>query len=1074
MAEITPQEIHSPGVPLRVRLLGNLEVEYRGRAVTAFESDKARGLMVYLLLHPRALRREHLAGLFWGARPESRARGNLSRVLTNLRRLMPGYLLSDRHTVQFDREQPFWLDVQTLEEGARQSQVDDEAGEERARAVVALYRGEFLEGFSLPDCPEFEEWVVVQRERLHRLALGLLDHLVERCLARGEYRTALGYARRSLHSEPWREAAHRQVMLLLARTGQRTAALRQYERCRTLLAEELGLAPSVETTALYHRIRAAADRPPSDLETQPNAFVGREPERMEIRQRLADPACRLLTLVGPGGVGKSRLAFEVAKECATTFLEGVAFVSLAALDSPEALPTAIARVLQLTFHQGKPARAQLLDYLQQRELLLVLDNFEHLLEATPLLTEILRHAPAVQILVTSRERLRLRWEWVFELRGLPVEGTCPESVEGACPESVEGPALTLFRRRALQAGRSLEENAEDVASAAEICVLLDGLPLGIELAAALTPYVACAEIAARLEADLAFLESPLRDVPARHRSLAALFEHSWRLLSPEEQRVLAALSVFRGEFDPSAAGEIAGASPAGLQALVEKSLLHRISSQRYRLHERTRQFAAEKGATLGLVGDDLRARHGRYYLSLVQKQDASLHGAEPARALERLDAALANVRAAWAWALQTDDMALLIQVIPPLNYYYEHRGWFEEGIDGFEEAVRVLRERDDLEGAARLVLGALLSALGNLYCFTEQHTLATVRSEESVALLEALPPTAPALAAELPVARGRARVYLALAYLNSHRYDEAVDTCQAGLHLLQGRAPSYEVGFALNALGNILYLGGEYEGAGNYYREAADCFQRSGDVQGYAIVLSNLGNIAFYQEDYDGAEALYRESLELKARLGDHWRAAVSRHNLGEVAYIRGDYAQARSYFAQSAAEARALSHRGVAMESLNRLADVARMEGEREGAQEYLYEALSISQSTDNLDARANIHLRLARLAWEGEALEEARYQLQRALNLRLLPPAQLNLLVEAAQLLSVQGDGARALTWVHFVARRPESGRVTRERAASLADRWGSRLPSSAVEEAAARSRTLTLEEVRLDVLRALAAGS
>jgi tetratricopeptide (TPR) repeat protein len=420
-------------------------------------------------------------------------------------------------------------------------------------------------------------------------------------------------------------------------------------------------------------------------------------------------------------------------------------------------------------------------------------------------------------------------------------------------------------------------------------------------------------------------------------------------------------------------------------------------------------------------------------------------------------------------------MAILIQVIPPLNYYYEHRGWFEEGIDGFEEAVRVLRGRDDRAWLARLALGALLSALSNLYCFTGQHACAVERGEAAVALLEALPPTAPpTFSAELPVVRGRALVYLGLAYLNSHRYDEAVDTCRAGLDLLQGRAPPHEVGFALNALGNILYLRGEYGGAGNYYQEAADCFQRSGDVQGYAIVLSNLGNIAFYQEDYDGAETLYRESLELKARLGDHWRAAVSRHNLGEVAYIRGHYAQARSYFAQSAAEGRALSHRGVAMESLNRLADVARVEGEREAAQEYLHEALSISQSMDNLDARANIHLRLARLAREGEALEEARYQLQRALNLRLLPSAQLNLLVEAAQLLSVQGDGVRALTLVHFVARQPESGREARERAGALAARWGSRPPTSVAEGAAARSRTLTLEEVRLEVLRALAAGS
>ncbi|MGC9356885.1 MAG: ATP-binding protein, partial [Anaerolineae bacterium] len=1050
-------------VPLRVRLLGNIEVEYEGQQVTSFESDKARALMVYLLLHSRALRREVLAGLLWGDRPESRARGNLSRVLTNLRRLMPGYLLSDRHTVQFDTTQPYWLDVKHFIEHARQIDGNDKESMETLQATIALYRGDFLEGFSLQDCPEFEEWMIVERERLRRLALRVLDRLIELHFRRGEHEQALNYARRSLHLEPWREATHRHVMLLLARTGQSTAALRHYECCRTVLAEELDLPPSNETTRLYHRIRTAETRPRRHLDPQPNALIGREQEITEIRQRLADPGCRLLSLVGPGGVGKSRLALEAAQSCASAFLEGVAFVPLAGVTSAELLPIAIALALDLNFHRHRSTQSQLLEHLKDKEILLILDNFEQLIDGAPFLIEILRSAPEVQILATSRERLRLRWEWVFELRGLPSRPTTDDQRLPASPRYAKDKSLTvpassvpdavkLFLQRATQASRTFEHTAENLRCAIRICTLLDGLPLGIELAAALTPHVPCNEIADQLQADLTFLKSPLRDVPPRHRSLRALFEHSWRLLNPKEQRVLAQLAIFQGPFDAHAAHEITQADPPTLRALTEKSLVGQTPDHRYQLHERTRQFAAEKREALGLSVAQLAARHGRYYLVLVRSEDSRRDQSTAHEEENVLAAALDNVRAAWMWASDHGEARLITDVAPALARYYEQRGWFEEGYNVFARVVAGLRAAAPPDAPdMRLALNVTLTFESIFAGHLSQQEMAGALAQEALDVLQDV---------AAPQARARTLVNLGLTHLNRHRYRRAVERCEQGLALYRQSEDIRGIAEALNALGNIYYMGGDYEQAGKAYRESATHFKQLGDLRSYARVANNLGNIAFSEGEYAEAQTWYEESLAIKQRLDDRWGAAISRHNLGEIALIQKRYAEAKAYFTHSVAEARALYHRAITAASLNRLADVARAEGDVAAARHYLHQGLAVSQGTDNLDALAEGHWRLARLARELGDITQARQHIRRAAAPRLLPPARLRLLLEAAELLAEEGDVTRALTLAHFVARQPEKLQATQDLAAALITVWREQLPSKVAAEAEARGRALDFE--------------
>jgi DNA-binding SARP family transcriptional activator len=412
---------------LRLRLLGGLHAEWDGKPVV-LESNKNAALLVYLAVTRAPQTRAKLAGLFWCDWDEAQARHYLSRALWDIARRIPTQppvLIPTPQTVAFNPQSPHWIDVEEFERIADLSR----AALSNLQSAIALCRGDFLDGVFLNDCPEFETWMTTQRARLRELAIDALTRLLADSIAQGRagYPAGIAYARRLLDLEPWHEESHRQLMLLLARTGQRSAALAQYETCRRALTNELKVTPSPETTRLYERIRAAEAAPAPRLPPQPTPFLGRERELAEIARLLAHPSCRLLTLVGPGGVGKTRLALEAAAQSATEFLHGVHWVPLGAVSSPEFLLSAIADSIKFTCPGRQDAKVQLLECLREKEMLLLLDGFEHLLLSpggggeqggVNALAEMLEGAPDLKLLVTSRARLNSRWEQVFEVKGL--------------------------------------------------------------------------------------------------------------------------------------------------------------------------------------------------------------------------------------------------------------------------------------------------------------------------------------------------------------------------------------------------------------------------------------------------------------------------------------------------------------------------------------------------------------------------------------------------------------------------------------------------------------------------------
>jgi predicted ATPase len=581
--------------------------------------------------------------------------------------LVGEHLLITRAEAAFKRDSAYWLDVAVF-----RAAVADSPGKELEglHNAVELYQGDFLEGFYAPEALAFEEWMLGQRSFLRGLMIQALHTLVVKHLEREEYAPGIDYANRLLALEPWREETHRHLMILLARSRQRSAALAQYETCRRILADELGVEPMPETTALYQRLKAAASPPPHNLPPPPTAFVGRAAELGEIARYLHKPGAQLLTLVGPGGIGKTRLALQAAARCVepgaafeTEFADGVFLVSLAAGDAePGERPTllaALADALQFSFQGPVHPQAQLLNYLREKQMLLILDNFEDLVTEARQLGDILRLAPGIKLLVTSRVRLNLREEWALEVNGLDY----PPAADPLPPHDAADAygAIALFGQQARRARAGFALTEANFPEVVRICRLVEGAPLGIELAASWLRVLSCREIADEIEKGLDFLTSALQNVPERHRSLRAVFDHSWNLLSPPEQVLFRQLSVFQGGFPRDAAAQVVGASLPLLAGLADKSLLRRNASGRYEVHELLRQYAEEKLRLLPEEHERVHDQHCRYYAELLSQHKTQLKGEAPQAALLALSAERENVRAAWNWAVEHRKVAELNQ-----------------------------------------------------------------------------------------------------------------------------------------------------------------------------------------------------------------------------------------------------------------------------------------------------------------------------------------------------------------------------------------------------------------------------
>ena len=919
---------NAPGDPqsmLTIRLLGTVEVLIDPHFPIELGSRKAQALFVYLVRAAKPIARDTLTALLWPEMAEQVAKNNFRTTLTRLKHHLGPYLDITTTSVAFNRRAPYVLDVEALYDSLDEATSTQDPV--KIQAAVELYRGEFLQGFHVRGAEPFEEWMLQQREQLHLQIVHALETLMALCIERNELTLGLDAGRRLLTMEPWSEVTHRQMMILWIAGGQRGRALQQYETCRQVLANELDVEPSAETIALYQQIQQETDQKdlayrqagqptkriispstvkptavavlppkgtpanqpsmPHNLARPLTAFIGRQAEMDFLYQHLCRSDCRFLTIVGPGGMGKSSLALEfglrLLQSHRVDFPDGIFWVPLATIGvndregaviddaaTAEAVLRTIAEQLSTQSLVNLSSTAQLHAYLQSRCLLLILDNFEHLLAGSHALSALLTQAPKVKVLVTSRARLKVRGERMLPLDklSLPANGrqrdvkaaktTSPDVLLGALQGESEAVAMFVQRARQIISGFAID--AETIDPVIEICQLVEGLPLGIELATSMLPLLSCDELAAELAIDLDFLESDTYDLPSDQRTLAAVFERSWRLLSPEAQQLLARLSIFPGSFQRDAAEAIVGASSPLLNQLLDQSLVSRFENNRYILHRTIHAFAGQKLRQWPEQDVTLRIHYANFYLTFLAAQELALTGAAYTKAKEEIQIELNNIHTAWHRAVDHNMYSALKNCLSALYFFYEQYGFYLDAFSLYEQALSHLElldktgEGDTESSATRNLL------IGLLQTYFAWINLRTARLQQVDAIYEAS-------WSRLAQAEAPGAAAICLGYWGTWKkggdLNESAALLTESLRLARiSRIKWLEV-LVLQTLGECSYLLGEYDRAEEHIHAGSALARQMGWSRAIASGHKIMARVNILRGQYHRAEETLHEALTL-------------------------------------------------------------------------------------------------------------------------------------------------------------------------------------------------------------------
>lgn len=947
-------EAHHPtaSLSLQAHLLGPVKLVVGESAIPerAWSRRSARSLLLLLLITPgHRLPRDQVLDLLWPtASPESADR-ELRKAVHALRRVLePG--LRDGRSSRFVRvgaeavalqsEVRLWADVDVFEHALISAQsAPPHEQRQLLHCALALYGGDLLSE------DPYAEWAEATRVRLRAryrqatLILAALD------LKADEPMASVPMLEQLWDADHTDEDVLRALMRALTVAGEHEHAMYLYRRGLEAFRTELGAEPGKETRELANEIQLSAMerqhplprtidiRPHAYVPAPPNALVGRSREMERLQDLLLDRDIRLVTITGPGGVGKTRLAQETARQLADDFADGACFVSMASIRDPSLVVPTIARALGLgesgTYSTEELIRAALGD----RELLLVLDNLEQVIEAAPEIATLLEGCGGLTILATSREPMRVRAEFEFSLPTLAVPGSVRTDDQRLLMRygAVE---LFLERARAVQGGRTLSE--EDVVTIAGLCKRLDGLPLAIELAAAQTRTLTPEQLYDGLSDRFALLASRYRDVPARHRTMRSAVAWSHDLLIAAEQAFFRRLAVFVDGCSLEAVAAVCSSAQdvlidtqVNLTALVERNLVLLVKEgpdPRYGQLETIREFGLER---LAMSGEEEQARgaHAAYYLAFAERAEPELRGGEQGIWFDRLEAEHGNFRAALQWALEQQMIETAWRLSAALHQFWMARGYFTEGRGWLERAL------DYVDGPLPL-RAAALSAAGSL----AEHQNDSLRAE-------ALHHQAFEAWKSLGDRRQMAASLDSLGNVAQDRghYEQAIEFHEQALDLYRAFSDPWGIARALNNLGVVAYYQGAYEQAEALWVEGLSAMRCAGDRRAECQVLNNLGAIAFQRGDLQKAATLHEEALVLRKRLGDRQGIGSSLINLGEVAHQAGDLEGAAKLLEEGAQVMRDVDDERQTAIALLILSHVTREQGDLARAAASANESLSL-----------------------------------------------------------------------------------------------------------------------------------
>ncbi|MDA0167207.1 hypothetical protein OM076_43505 [Solirubrobacter ginsenosidimutans] len=847
--------------PVTIRLCGPLELRVGERRLEAeLPSRQGRMAFAYLALHrDRETSRDELIDALW---PEpSNSQALLTALLSRLRHALPPGMLHGRARLSLELGEAPWVDVEAAAAAPAAAERSLARGDPATALRTASATLEILRHPLLPGVER--DWLDAPRRELDEAAAALLELEGRAALALGDGLRAEAAARRLVDREPYRESGHALLIECHAARGEISKALNAYDALRTRLREELGTVPGPRLRALGERLlREEVD--PHPLPRPATPLVGRDADVARVVERLKDPATRILTLLGPGGVGKTRLALEAAERVAASFRDGVRVAWLDPVAEPAYVQATLARAV------GGEAGQDPAHLLSDARLLLVADNFEHVIEAAPGLAAIAEGCPGVTVLVTSRERLRLRAERLFHVEPLGAD------------------AVTLFAERA----QALDADFQVTPAVAGLCAQLDGLPLAIELAAAWTSSYPVEEIARRHRELLGRADAAARDLPPRQRTLHATLEWSLNRLSAAEREAFVAFAVFNGGAPVASAEAVIGGR---LEPLVAKSLV-RCRGGRAAMLTTLREYAAPA------IGDAIRRRHAQWCLELAREHGPGMLSFEaaPEQALER---ELGNLRAALVWSAMHAPR-LHADLCAELRRFWWGSGRADEG----------LRELDRARPATPAARAALLHGRAVLSPFGSPE-----RRRDAEAAIHAF--------AALGDRPGEIEATFALieAELNDGEWERAERLGQRAL-VLAGDDPLWRG----RALSFVTFASGAIARARETIDESVRCLSAAGATVEVAMILSSVAFLAIRDEAYDEAAELLDEALDA-ARAGGAGahRIAQIRGNQGLVALFTGRHAAAERAFRDELEHGREGRFRNVLPEGLLGLAGVAAAMGE-------------------------------------------------------------------------------------------------------------------------------------------------
>ncbi len=683
---------------------------------------------------------------------------------------------------------------------------------------------------------------------------------------------------------------------------------------------------------------------PQNFLPQGSPFFGREEEMEEIEKLLLHSPTQLITLLGPGGFGKTRLALQAAADLIEKFEDGVYVISLASLLSDQLMVGSIASAVKFLFYGAEDPKTQLLNHLKGKQMLLVMDNFEHVIQGSEWVEQMLKVAPRLKILLTSRESLGIDGEKVLEVKGLryPVDG----QIEGleACS------AVQLFLKSAHRVQPNFSLKPEDREQLLQICRLLEGMPLGLELSATWVPTLSLPQIAEKIESNRDFLATSMPHLPPRHRSLRAVFEYSWILLSEPQKKVLRGISVFKGSFMEQAARKVAGASENLLLFLTKKSLLRIRSNGRFEIHELLKYYAKEKLFDDHAEREKILNAHCFYFAQLMEKREGNLYGSSQKKVVEDLTEEIGNIREGWKRALTQLKEPEINSYLGALFFLFETKGWFREAQENFKTAAEGLSRKyadvSSMPKSAKALLARLKAYWGFFENLLGQPKIAQKLLEESLRLYQLAQTlkkagftySALGIVNETQGHYEKAKTCYTKGYQAYHRvgdhygivwslnnlghienrmgrHSRATDLVQKSLAYSLADKDLRSQAYSHNLLGDILHDVGHFKEARVHYQKGLSAYVEIGDRKGIAWSFHCLGHEAVIFGDYAGAREMFQEGMVISRDLGDSRAIAWSKGLLGQVCWATGDYPEALQLYSEALAEYRNLGDiRGEAL----------------------------------------------------------------------------------------------------------------------------------------------------------------